>query len=33
MDTVVKAVVQVEFKSPNPRELQLVGECSEEAGR
>ena len=33
MDAVVKAVVQVEFTSPNPRELQLAGECSKEAGR
>ena len=32
METVVEAVVQVEFTSPNPSELQLVGECSKEAG-
>jgi ribosome maturation factor RimP len=32
IDAVVKAVVQVEFSSPNPRELQLAGECSKEAG-
>ena len=29
---VVKAVVQVEFSSPSPRELELAGEGGEEAG-
>jgi ribosome maturation factor RimP len=30
---ITKAVVQVEFSSPNPRELQLAGVGDDKAGR
>jgi ribosome maturation factor RimP len=33
LDDVAKAIVQVEFSSPNPRELELAGEGGREAGR
>jgi ribosome maturation factor RimP len=33
LDDIVKAVVQVEFSSPSPRELELASQRGEEAGR
>jgi ribosome maturation factor RimP len=33
LDTVVKAVVQVEFSPPNQRELELSGQSGKEAAR
>jgi ribosome maturation factor RimP len=32
IDSIVKAVVQVEFTSPDPRELELAGQRGKEAG-